>query len=58
MSSSSSKIVLEDIYFDFDKSVLTPEAMATMEKNAKILLENPEGLSIQLDISLLIGAVK
>ena len=33
---------LDPIYFDFDKSNLTPEAIATLKKDAEVLKKNPE----------------
>jgi len=35
-------LTLEPIYFDFDKSNLTPEAIATLNKDAASLKKNPE----------------
>lgn len=34
-------LAFEDIYFDFDKSTLTPEAKAIMKEDIQILKENP-----------------
>jgi len=36
------EVVLEDIYFEFDKSRLTEVATATLMRNVKVLKENPE----------------
>lgn len=38
---------LKRIHFDFDRSAITPESKAILEKNAKFLLANP-GLRIQI----------
>lgn len=35
-------IVLEDVHFDFDKSTLTKEGVELMERNIRVLKENPE----------------
>src|SRR3990170_65334 len=35
-------IVLEDVHFDFDKSTLTKEGVEVMERNIRVLKENPE----------------
>ena len=34
-------IVLEDVHFDFDKSTLTKEGVEVMERNIRVLKENP-----------------
>ena len=36
------EIVLETVYFDFDKYNLKPDAKATLTKNAGVLKDNPE----------------
>ncbi len=36
------EIVLDRVYFEFDKATLTPEAKRTIEKNAEILKAHPE----------------
>jgi len=33
---------LEDIYFEFDSSALTPEAMTVLERKAEWLINNPD----------------
>jgi outer membrane protein OmpA-like peptidoglycan-associated protein len=35
-------IVLDDVHFDFDKSTLTKEGVEVMERNIRVLKENPE----------------
>jgi peptidoglycan-associated lipoprotein len=35
-------VVLEDIFFDFDRYHLRPDALAAMERNARVLMENPD----------------
>lgn len=39
---------LENVYFDFDKSDLRPDARATLEKNAEWIKNNP-GVKIQIE---------
>jgi len=40
-SKPSSSALLEDIHFDYDKSVIRPDAKAVLEKHAKWLQSNP-----------------
>lgn len=40
-------MTLDPIYFDFDKSNLTPEAIATLKKNAEVLKQSP-AMKIQI----------
>lgn len=40
--------VLDPVYFDFDKSNLKPDAMATLKKNADVLKKNP-GMKIRIE---------
>jgi peptidoglycan-associated lipoprotein len=39
---------LEDIYFDFDSSALTPEAMTVLERKAEWLINNP-GVKVTIE---------
>jgi len=43
---SKPMITLEDIYFDFDKSSLTPEARSTLKKNYETLISIPDVTAI------------
>lgn len=43
-----SESALENVYFDFDKSDLRPDARATLEKNAEWIRGNP-GVKIQIE---------
>ncbi|MBD3336933.1 MAG: peptidoglycan-associated lipoprotein Pal [Candidatus Eisenbacteria bacterium] len=35
-------VELQDVYFDFDRHNLRPDALRTMERNAEMLKENPD----------------
>jgi peptidoglycan-associated lipoprotein len=41
-------LTLEPIYFDFDKSNLKPDAIATLNKNAATLKKNP-GMKVRIE---------
>jgi len=41
-------LTLEPIYFDFDKSNLKPDAIATLDKDAESLKKNPE-MKVQIE---------
>jgi len=42
------KIILEDVNFDFEKSILTPVAKEILNKNIKVLKENP-GIKVEIE---------
>ncbi|MEW6109968.1 MAG: OmpA family protein [Nitrospirota bacterium] len=42
------KIILEDIHFDFDKATLTHVAKQILDKNIKVIKENP-GIMVQIE---------
>lgn len=44
----SRPIVLQNIYFDFDKSDLRPESITELDKLVTLMLDNP-GITIQID---------
>ncbi|MFQ5708776.1 MAG: peptidoglycan-associated lipoprotein Pal [bacterium] len=41
-------VILENVYFDFDRSELTPEAKRTLAQNAQKLVDSPE-LKIRIE---------
>jgi OOP family OmpA-OmpF porin len=42
------KIILEDIHFDFDKATLTDVATGILDRNIRILKQNP-GIKVQIE---------